>query len=75
MNLLLRGKAISDGPLVGLQRTMFNKPGILPEADGDQGMVSGYEVLLLNRFIRLDTNHRQGAIWEAKFVSWQSLKV
>jgi len=54
---------------------MFNKPGILPEADGDQGMVSGYEVLLLNRFIRLDTNHRQGAIWEAKFVSWQSLKV
>ena len=73
MNLLFRGK--SDGPLVGLQRTMFNKPGILPEADGDQGMVSGYEVLLLNRFTRLDTNQRQGAIWEAKFVSWQSLKV
>ena len=67
MNLLFRGKA--DGPLVGLQHTMFNKPGILPEADGDQGMVSGYEVLLLNRFIRLDTNHRQGAIWKAKFVS------
>ena len=67
MNLLFRRKA--DGPLVGLQRTMFNKPGILPEADGDQGMVSGYEVLLLNRFIRLDTNHRQGAIPKAKFVS------
>ena len=50
MNLLFRGKAISDGPLVGLQRTMFNKPGILLEADGDQGMVSGYEVLLLEQF-------------------------
>ena len=48
MNLLFRRKA--DGPLVDLQRTMFNKPGILPEADGDQGMVSGYEVLLLGQF-------------------------
>ena len=41
--------SVSDVPLVGLQHMMFNEPGILPKTDGDQGMVSGYEVLLLGQ--------------------------
>ena len=41
--------SVTGGPLAGLQRTIVNEPGILPKADGDQGMVSGYEVLLLGQ--------------------------